>query len=121
MNNQDALNAIADIKKAIAEYGSNVKILTKTAGELDSYGNVVVEEGITSVSTKALIGSSATDKIGSRYSISTDYSLSIRLYSKIPLTKANVIKFRDDDYEIVFIDEMVLQDTTLLYELLVKK
>lgn len=122
-NNQDALNAIVDIKEAIAEYGSSIKILTQTAGEWDSYGNIVIPEGTSEVITKALIGSSATDKLLTKLSgdILNSYSLSMRLYSSTEITKANTISFRGDEYEIVFIDEMILQDTTLIYEILVKK
>lgn len=124
VNNQDALDAIKDIKEAIDKYGSGIKILTQIAGEWDSYGNVIVPEGVSEEKTKAIIKSSASENIVQkimRWALSEEYELSMKLYTSTELTKDKKIEFRGDIYEITYIDEMILQDTTLIYEILVKK
>jgi len=113
----DATDAIKDIKEAIAEYGSDIKIVTLTEGDYDPYTGATITR--TEVPTKALISGTSTNEILNK-AVDT-FDLSIKMYDSTEITKDNLINFRGDDYEILFVDTKVLQNETLLYELLVKK
>ena len=117
----EALEARADIVEAINEYGSTINIISITKGDLSNYDpyNPTAGDSETSVTHKALIGSTATNE--NLNDVVDGYELSIRLYSAIPITKDQLVEFRDIRYEIVYVDEKILQDETLIYEVLVKR
>lgn len=119
MNNLDALNAIVDIKEAIAEYGSTIKIITNEQTDYDPYEGATVSR--TEIPTKGIIKRSSTNEALNK---SVDnYELSIMFYSSNEITTDNLINYKDNDYEIVpnGLAEKILQDTTLIYEALVKR
>ena len=120
---KDSTSAIQDIIEAIYEYGSSIVILTTTDEVTDAYGEVITKANIDRLETKALIGRNATDKVTQKLTedILNGYDLSMRLYTSKTFNKTNTIEFRDNEYNIVYIDEMILQDDTLMYEILVKK
>ena len=113
----DVTDAIKDIKEAIAEYGSNISIITLIEGAYDPYQGAT--ETRVETNTKALVGSTSTNEILNN--IIDSYELSIRLYSAVEIKKDNLINFRGNDYKILYVDTKVLQNETLLYELLVQK
>lgn len=118
-NNQDALDAIVDIKEAITEYGSDILLVTLTEGAYDPYrGATTIRE---EVITKALITNTTSNESLAK-AVDT-YELSIKVYSDVEITEDNLINFRGNDYKIMpkGLDSKILQNETLLYELLVKK
>ena len=120
----DALEAIEDIKEALAEFGSSIVIKKETSEVRDSYGNIITPADYVNINTKALIGNQATDKLLSKLTDDqkNSYSLSLRLYTTELINKEDYqIEFRSKDYEIFMIDETILQDETLLYEVLLKR
>ena len=121
---KDALLAIADIKAALNEFGSSIVIKKETSEVRDSYGNIITPADYVNINTKALIGNQATDKLLSKLTDDqkNSYSLSLRLYTTESINKEDYqIEFRSKDYEIFMIDETILQDETLLYEVLLKR
>lgn len=118
-NNDDALDAIEDIKEAIEEYGSDILLVTLTEGAYDPYTGAATIR--TEVITKALIKSTTSNE--SLAKAVDSYELSIKVYSDLEITEDNLINFRGNDYKIMpkGLDSKILQNETLLYELLVKK
>lgn len=118
-NNADALDAIKDIKEAVEEYGSDIILVKLTEGGYDPYtGPIETRE---ETPTKAIIKSTTSNESLAK-AVDT-YELSIMVYSDIDITIDNLINFRGNDYKIVpkGLDSKILQNETLLYELLVKK
>ena len=114
-----ATDTIVKIKKAIDKYGSDIKLVTLVEGDYDPYtGATTVRE---EVKTKGLIGSTTSNESLAK-AVDT-YELSIKVYSATEITIDNLINFRENDYKIVpkGLDSKILQNETLLYELLVKK
>lgn len=118
-NNADALDAIIDIKEALEEYGSDILIVTLEEGAYDPYTGATTIR--TEKPTKAIIKSTTSNESLAK-AVDT-YELSIKVYSATEITIDNLINFRGNDYKIVpnGLDSKVLQNETLLYELLVKK
>jgi len=119
----DADEAIIDIIEAIEEYGSTIQIVTLT--KVVPYNPYKGEEYTeTIVDTKALISNEATSKVNDNFianNINSSYDLSIKIYSDIVITKSNKIIFDGNTYEISYVSSKILQDTTLIYELLIRK
>ena len=120
--NDEALSAVNDIIEAIDEYGSAIIIQTITPEVSDAYGVVTTPAVTVSEVTKGLPTKQASadfsqgllDTIGS-------FELAIKLYTVTELTKANKILYKSKTYNILYISEKVLQDTRLIYEVLVAR
>jgi len=98
--------------------------VTYVAGETDSYGNVIVPETNDLEITKGLPSSEATESVANAYRNGSDtntFELSIKFYTESVITKDNKMIYDSKDYEIVYVSKKVLQDTTLLYEALIKR
>jgi len=124
MSNAKALSAIDKIVKAIEKYGSDIKIVTFVAGETDSYGDVIVAERNDYEDTKGLISNEASESVATAYrggSNPNTYELSIKLFTKNEINKDNKLIYSGHEHEIVYISSKVLQNTTLLYEVLIKR
>lgn len=120
----DATDAIIDIKDALEEYGSTITLVKQGAEIRDDYDNIITPATDIQTVMKALVGTSATDTTLGKLTQAQkeSYQLSLRLYTTEIINQDEYfIKFRNEDYNIVFISEIILQDTTLMYELLVKK
>ena len=120
----DAQLAIEDIKQAMKEYGSNVTIEKSTDEVRDSYGNVITPATTVETNLKALIASRAADENLSKLTKDEkqSYNLSIRFYTTKPINKQDyTVAYNGETYQIVNIFEKVLQNTVLIYEILVKK
>ena len=125
-NNSDATEAIQDIIEAIEEYGSTIRIATETESGYDPYTGATYST--TYEDTKAIISSLATQRVQEAFQniskiegVISAYDLSIKLYTTTELTKANKIVYDGNTYEITFISDKILQDTRIIYELLIKK
>lgn len=120
-NNQEALDAIVDIKEAIAEYGSSIKIATESETGYDPYSGATYTTTYTD--TKGLVGRTASSdlQIKIRSDLIGSYEMSIVLYIDSEITKDNNIVFKEEEYDIKYIDKKFLQDTLIKYELLVAK
>ena len=124
-NNPDALEAIVDIKEAIAEYGSTITIKgNSTDAVYDSYGNITtpaVQDP--DEITKGIVKTEATVSVADAFSKTNlgNYELAIKIYSPNIITKANSLVYKGNTYEIIFVSLKTLQDTNILYELLVRK
>ena len=121
MPNKDALDAIDDIIEAIDEYGSDIKVVTEVISGYDPYTGPIVAS--TSVDMKGIISSEATQRVNDIFTkLSTDsYEMAIKLYSDVVVTKENKIAYKSLSYEILYVSEKSLQNTTILYEVLVRK
>ena len=118
----DATEAIQDIIEAIEEYGSTIRIATETETGYDPYTGATYST--TYEDTKAVISKHASksmSEVMEANRITSAYDLSIKLYTTTELTKANKIVYDGDTYEITFISDKILQDTRIIYELLIKK
>jgi len=123
-DNQEALDAIQDFKDALVTDGSAVTIRTITAGEWDSYGNVIVVETVSDEITKCFPSSEASSRVQAVINADTNissYELSLKLYTETEVTKADRIVFDSDVYEILYVSKKIYQDIVVFYELLVKK
>lgn len=120
--NQDAIDAVNDIIEAINEYGSSITIQTITPEVSDSYGIVTTPEIIVNEVTKALPRQEASANFseGLLKSIGS-FELSLTLYTVTTLTKAHKIAYNSNTYNIVYISDKVLQDTRIIYEVLVAR
>ena len=124
MSNAKALSAIVKIKKAIDKYGSDIKIVTFVSGSKNSYGGVVKSKSNSYEITKGLISSEASESVDTAYrggSKTNTYELSIKLYSESEINKDNKIVYLGHEHKIVYVSSKVLQNTTLLYEVLIKR
>lgn len=125
-SNQDALDAIKDIKEAIAEYGSDITLeVAPTDAIRDSYG-IITTPGTDgkSIPMKALISTSATDGLLSKLTndVLNSYGMALRIYTTEEINKEDYqVNFRGKKYAISFIDEKILQNTTYMYEILTKR
>ena len=120
----DATDAIVDIKEAILEYGSSIILIKHGVDVRDDYDNIITPAADTTFPMKALIGTSATDATLGKLTQAQkeSYQLALRIYTTELINKEDYyIQFRSENYNITFISETILQDTTLIYELLVKK
>lgn len=119
----DAENAINDIKYAISEFGSTIKLRTTTEGAYDPRnpdGNNVV----TDLNTKGIFKSSISKNIIEAVpkTAMESFEKVIIIDSDIEIEKdKHTIVYKDIEYEIVWFNDPILQDETLLYELLLKK
>mgnify|MGYP000247643037 CR=1 FL=1 len=123
MSNKKALETIEKLKKAIEKYGSVIKIQTITEGVYDPR-NPEAGTTTTEVTTKALISSEASKKVAEGFKGTTSssaYEMAMKLYNDTTITKDNKISFRGNVYDVLYVSESILQDTTYLYEILVKK
>ena len=120
----EATEVITDIQEALTEYGSSI-IIKKSVNEVrDAYGVVTTAATATTENTKAFVGRYATSQLLSKLTDDQkqSYELSLRFYTTSVLNKEDyTISFKSSDYNIVIIDSKILQDETLLYEVLVKK
>lgn len=120
----DAQLAIIDIKQALEDYGSDIKIRTITKGSLADYDprNPTSGETKIDVSTKAIVRTQATKDLAVTMpqDLINNYETSMVLYSDTNITKENKIVFEGLVKEIVYINKKMLQNTTISYELLVK-
>ena len=118
----EATDALIDIKEAIEEFGSTIRISTETETGYDPFEGATFTT--TFEDTKGFTNTEATPKVFESFSAMTSnsaYDLSVLTFSDTPITKDNKIVFRGNSYEILFVSETILQDLTLLYELLVRK
>ena len=121
-DNQDALDAIDDIVEAVNTYGSDIKIGVETETlPYDPYVGHVYTTVWTD--TKALIGKTASTDLSSKLTPDqlNSYEKAIKIYSATEITKEHKIQIRSEDYNITVIDVKELQNTILLYELLIAK
>lgn len=118
----EATDAILDIIDGQNEFGSSIKITSEVETGYDPYTGATY--ATTFADTKAFIKTEATPKVYDSFvneSTNSAYDMSIKLYFDTTITKDNKVVFKGNSYEIVFISETILQDTTILYELLVRK
>ena len=122
MANTDALEAIEDIKQAIEDYGSDIKIGVET--EVLPYNPYIGKQFTTAYTdTKALIAKTASTDLSSKLTPDqlNSYERAIKVYSATEITKAMKIQIVGIDYNISIIDITELQNTIILYELLIAK
>jgi len=118
----DATEAIVDITEAIEEYGSDIKIGVETETlPYDPYVGHIYTTAWTD--TKALIKKTASTDLSSKLTPDqlNSYEKAIKVYSATEITKQHKIQIRSEDYNITVIDVKELQNTILLYELLIAK
>lgn len=110
----DAQKAIADIEKAVNVYGSNAKLIKKTkTGYLPASGQGYSEE---EVEIKCFFKNSKSANVN----FIGDYERVLVFYTDRGVTKEDEIEINNVRYKIVHIEEAVLQDTTIKYEVLIK-
>jgi hypothetical protein len=119
----DAQSAIIDIKDALAEYGSDVTLNTITVG---AYNPITDTTTSTTVSTpmKALIKHSATAKTAESFRLqnpTSSYDYALMLYSTIEPEINDTVTIGSGVFNIVFVDKLILQNTIIKFEVLVKK
>lgn len=127
MSNQKALNAITKIKKAIDKFGSNIELQTQEQsiqrGDplYDRYDPANNLTPATLTAMKALVSSQPSKAISAlENSVIGSYNLAMRLYTTVRINKkAHKIIYDGDEYEITYISKIVLQNETLMYEILV--
>ena len=123
----DALNAIKDIKKAIIDYGSDITLNKIVAGTYNPQTGTT-SNGTTSYPMKAIVKSQATEKSQNALeyvsrienSISA-YTLSVLLYHTEEPKKDWKVIYKGNTYTILYVSPTVLQNSNLIYELLIKK
>ena len=123
--NSKALSSIEKIKKAFAKYGSTITIKGNSVDAVyDSYGNITTP-AVTNPDeiTKGIVETEATISVSDAFSKTNNgnYELAIKIYSPNVITKANTLVYDGNTYEIIFVSKKSLQDTLILYELLVRK
>ena len=121
----EALDAITDIQAELLEYGTNISIRTYTEGSYNSYTGSI--ETYTDVPTKAFIQSVSTGQVLNSLMqnlASTtigDYDLTVKCCSSSVIDKSHKIIYNLEEYNIMYVNSKVLQDTTLIYEILIRK
>lgn len=120
----DAELAVVDIAEAYEEYGSNI-ILIKSTNEIrDRRGILITPATVLNIPKKAMIGTFATDKLLKKLTSDQlkSYSLSVRFQTTEDINDIDYkIKFLNSTYNIFLIDKKILQNTTLKYEVLLKR
>lgn len=123
MANTDALEAIKDIKEAIEEYGSSIILRLETQNQA-TYDPRSPDTGVTVTDTpmKALISTEASKDLATSMpkDLIGTYEIAMKLYTTLELTKAYKIVYDGKEWEVLYPSKRVLQDTTLMYEVLVK-
>lgn len=118
----EATEAISEISEALAEYGSDINLIQVVEGEYDPItGETSKVDLITPM--KAFLPNKATSSVISNSQIVTtsSYDIIFQIYHDEEITESWEIEYKDDTYEIVLIDSTVLQNETLLYEVVAKK
>ena len=119
----DALNAIKDIKKAIIDYGSDIT-LNKIVGGTYNPQTGTTSGTTTSYPMKAIVKRNATvsleRSIANNVTVNT-YELSILLYHTEEPKKDWKVIYKGNTYTILYVSPTVLQNSNLIYELLIKK
>ena len=119
----DALNAIKDIKKAIIDYGSDITLNKIVAGTYNPQTGTT-SGTITSYPMKAIVKRNATvsleRSIANNVTVNT-YELSILLYHTEEPKKDWKVIYKGNTYTILYVSPTVLQNSNLIYELLIKK
>ena len=118
----EATEAILDIQEALAEYGSDIVLIEIIEGDYDPIsGDVLKVEVLTP--TKAFLPSKMTSSLLSNSQIVTtsSFDMVFQLYHNGTIDKSWEIEYNNHNYEIVLIDSTVLQNETLIYEIVAKK
>lgn len=118
----DAELAIIDVKQAISEYGSTIILRETTEGAYDPYNP---ENDInTDTNTKGIFKSSVSKNIANSVpqTFMEQFEKVIIIDSDVAIDKTkHKIVYKNVEYEIIWFNDPILQDETLLYELLIKK
>ncbi len=118
----DAQGAIVDIKRAIKDYGSDIILREITKTGYNSYTGSV--ETATDINMRALPQDEATESVSRAFvnqGNSTSYEMAMKLYSEETITKSHKIVYHGDVYNILYVSSKVLQNETLLYEILIRR
>lgn len=127
MANQDAIEAIVDVKEALAEYGESVGLIKKgTEAVYDEWGDTIITpaQPDTETTIDGIPKDIATDKILARLTDTQkeSYSLYMLIYTTEEINKVDyLINFQNEKYEIVELFTKRLQATDIIQELLLKK
>jgi len=114
----DATDAIVDVVEALDEYGTDIVLRTVTE---DSYNphtgptNSNVDKPL-----KAFIKEFASHQLSQQFSKDT-YDLAISTYDTSAITKTHKILYGGQEYNIVYVSSKVLQNETIIYELLIAR
>jgi SPP1 family predicted phage head-tail adaptor len=123
MINNDALDAIKDIKEALAEYGNTITIKKVTQGAYNTQTGTT-SKVVVDIPSKAIVKKYASDALTRTISANTTIStfeLSLLVYHTEEIKKDWQIVFKGQTYNILYVSPNELQDMTISYELLIKR
>ena len=112
----EATEAILDIVEALNEYGTSISLRSVSENSYDPYTGASTTEVDTGL--KAFISLEASRVVSQQFAKHT-YDLALKTFHTEKITKADKIVYDGEVYNIVYVSSKVLQDTTLLYELLI--
>lgn len=112
----EAAEAIGDIVEALNEYGTSITLRTISEDSYDPYTGTATTEVDTDL--KAFISLEASRVVSQQFAKNT-YDLALKTFHTEKITKSNKIVYNGEVYNITYVSSKVLQDTTLLYELLI--
>jgi len=119
---QEALDAIADIKEALQDVGSDITFNQIEKGAYDvATGSA---KTVTPVLLKAFVNSKPSTFAQAKANdddILKDYQFSITTYTELDIDKNDTILFNGNEYEILLIVPSFLQNIAIKYEILIKK
>ncbi len=125
MSNQEALDAIAEIENEFAEYGNTINLRHKSqdltpADTGFSTSNAALNKSTSTVSPdiSAFIEDTATEE-QQQYNVVGKRVKTFTFYTSTEFNKVDSkIIYKNDEYEIEFIGETVIQNTTILYKVI---
>jgi SPP1 family predicted phage head-tail adaptor len=112
----EATEAIEDIVEALNDYGSSITLRDGTVTAYDPYTGPSVTDVDTPL--KAFISLEASRSLSQQFDSHT-YDLAIKTYHTSKITKEDQIIYDGQVFRILYVSSKILQDTTLIYELLI--